>query len=150
MKARWLIIPATVLLITGAGQGLTLHTTKTPAAEAIVTEALPGQAIDTWQAVLWFSGMAARPGIPPDNGHGNVYLYQLHDLIVREWPVSQLPLPADPEQHSAWATAAAASQRLATASLRDVRQTMRGRGLLLPDLPATLAWIDEDDADGSR
>jgi len=44
MKARWLIIPATVLLITGAGQGLTLLTTKTPAAEAIVTEALPGQA----------------------------------------------------------------------------------------------------------
>ena len=44
MKARWLFIPITALIITGADQGLTLLTTKAPAGETAVTAALPSQA----------------------------------------------------------------------------------------------------------
>ena len=44
MKARWLVTPTTVLMITGAGLGLGLLTTKTPFAQTVVSEALPSPA----------------------------------------------------------------------------------------------------------
>lgn len=95
-------------------------------------ELLPGQHADTWEAVLWFSGMAAEAGRVPDDAAGVVHLYQLHHVIMQEWREGRAAGPS--------------SERLAAAALRTVRADMRKRSLLLPELPAGLAWIDNGDA----
>jgi transcriptional regulator with XRE-family HTH domain len=116
-----------------------------PVGKAETAEVLPGQYMDTFEAVRWFSGFSAQPGNPPDDDKGVIHLYQLHDVIVRDWPVDMLRPPYTEEQHEAWAKAAEARQRIAVAALRTVRQEMRGLGLIPPPLD-TLAWVEGEAA----
>jgi transcriptional regulator with XRE-family HTH domain len=112
-----------------------------PIGQAAEVEVLPGQHVDTWDAVQWFSGFADRPGVPADDGAGLVHLYQLHHVILQEWPKPFQGWVDDPG-HEAYRNAWAASERMAVASLRTVRATMRERGLVLPTLPPHLAYVD--------
>lgn len=103
-----------------------------PLGQSSSYELLPGQHTGTWEAVLWFSGMAAEPGQPADDDAGVVHLYQLHAVILQEWRGGRAAGPS--------------SERMAVAALRTVRAEMRKRALLLPELPSWLAWVDNGDA----
>lgn len=106
-----------------------------PIGQAADVEVLPDQHMDTWKAVLWFSGFAAQPGGKKQHGNGVVHLYQLHDALLREaWGGKPF-----------WAESPA-TERITAAALRPVRTTMRERGLLLPPLPPELAYIDNGQA----
>jgi transcriptional regulator with XRE-family HTH domain len=106
-----------------------------PVGQAADVEVLPGQRMDTWDAVLWFSGFAAQPGGRAPNGEGVIHLYQSHHAILREGYAGK-PF---------WAEGPAAEQ-VTAAALRAVRTAMRERGLLLPELPPELAYVDNGDA----
>src|SRR5207248_678366 len=103
--------------------------------QAAEAEVLPGEHMDTWKAVLWFSGFAAQPGGKKQHGNGVVHLYQAHDALLREaWGGKPF-----------WAESPA-TERITAAALRPVRTAMRERGLLLPQLPPELAYVDNGDA----
>lgn len=103
-----------------------------PIGQASTTEVLPGDFRSPWEAILWFSGMAADPGRPADDDAGVVHLYQLHHVVLQGFRGGRGAGPS--------------AELLATAALRSVRAAMRERSLLLPDLPPELAWIDNGDA----
>jgi transcriptional regulator with XRE-family HTH domain len=102
-----------------------------PLGQAAEVEVLPGQHMDTWDAVLWFSGFADRPSLPPEDYAGVVQLYQLHHVILQEF------------RGGRWAGPSA--ERMGVTALRAVRPAMRERGLLLPELPPGLAYVDNGD-----
>lgn len=114
-----------------------------PLGEAAEVEVLPGQHTDTWDAVQWFSGLAPLPGLSADDGAGVVHLYQQHHAIVTDWEFVQ-GLLQDPD--SALHKTAASAQRTTVTGLRIVRAAMRDRGLILPELPSGLAFVDAEAA----
>lgn len=99
-----------------------------PLGQAADVEVLPGEHMGTWDAVLWFSGFASSPGLADEDYEGVVHLYQVHHVILQDWRGGQ------------WAGPSA--ERNGVIGLRHVRADMRRRGLLLPELPAGLAYVD--------
>lgn len=94
-----------------------------PACEAATVEAWPGQVLDTWKAVLWFAGIAQRPGRPaPVYENGVIWLYQVHYQLIDDWTLAG-------ESH----------RRTIVTGLRGIRADLAGRGLLVPQLPGEIA-----------
>jgi hypothetical protein len=103
-----------------------------PLGQAAEVEVLPGEHVDTWDAVLWFSGFAEKPGRPDEDDEGVVHLYQVHHVIMQEW-------------RGRWAGPSA--ERMGVTGLRRVRAEIQRRGLLLPPLPPDLAYVDNGEPD---
>jgi transcriptional regulator with XRE-family HTH domain len=104
-----------------------------PLGQAADVEVLPGEYVGTWDAVQWFSG-SRMPHRPADGEASLIHLYQLHDVILQEW------WPAEK-------AAGPGGKHLVADMLRTVRTDMRRRDLLLPDLPPSLAYIDNGEPD---
>lgn len=86
-------------------------------------ELLPGHCVDPWKAVLWWSGLAERPGRPPSSHEkGVVHLYQVHAQLLQDWTL-----------------AGSEHRRTIVTGLRGIRGDMRERGLVLPELPGDVA-----------
>jgi len=86
-------------------------------------ELLPGYHLETWKAVLWFAGFSARPGrTPPAHEASEVPLYQVHHQLLQDWTF-----------------AGSEHRRTILTGLRGIREDMRERGLLPPELPEDVA-----------
>jgi hypothetical protein len=114
-----------------------------PLGQAANVEVLPGEHMDTWDAVQWFSGLAPKPGRPPEGYEGVVHLYQLHHVILTNWLTApRMGYPPRTEQEQAIRDSQVAASEISEAALRSVRADMRKRGLLPPRLPESVTWID--------
>jgi transcriptional regulator with XRE-family HTH domain len=102
-----------------------------PLGERATVELMPGYHTDTWKAVLWWGGFAARPGrTPPAHEAGVVHLYQVHYQLVDDWTFAG-------KEH----------RRTIVTGLRGIRSDLAGRGLVLPELPGDIAAaMDEEEA----
>ena len=102
-----------------------------PLGQRETVELMPGYHLDTWKAVLWWSGFAARPGHPPPTLENSlVPLRQLHDRVLEDVAVAS-------HEH----------RQTAATSLRQIRRDMRERGLVLPELPKYMAGYDVDNGE---
>lgn len=103
-----------------------------PLGQAAEVEVLPGQHVDTWDAVLWWSGFAHQRSLTPTEDYaGIVHLYQVHQLILDDW--------RSPKAQEA--------ERVARRWLQAVRAEMKRRELMLPPLPPSLAYVDNGEPD---
>jgi transcriptional regulator with XRE-family HTH domain len=121
-------------------------------------EVLPGEAVDTWSALKWFTGEASRlPGDAPDEaseqGAEPVRLFRRHDRLVADWWSNNRHLQklfvttsGSPEE----GIVRLASQTLQSIgdAIKEVRRDMRRRGLTPPPLEAELTYVDTPE-DGS-
>lgn len=132
-------------------------------------EVLPDKVVDTWAALKWFTGEAplTRPGpdgnqVIGDYDRGSwergavpVDDYRWHDSYLRERQAAMAAIasasdPAEglPEKLRADLAGQAAVQRQRVKridqQLREHRQQMRRRGLILPVLQEELARIDDE------
>jgi transcriptional regulator with XRE-family HTH domain len=107
-----------------------------PLGERATVELMPGYHVDTWKAVLWWSGFAARVGHPsPAHSAGNVHLYQIHYQYLDDW---RMTLP----QHDV------EPRRTIITGLRGIRSEMAERDLMLPELPEDIAAAINGEAAG--
>ncbi|MGO9292807.1 MAG: helix-turn-helix domain-containing protein [Streptosporangiaceae bacterium] len=94
-----------------------------PVGESATVEQLPDLHRDTWSAVLWWAGFAARPGRPaPAIEAGAVHLYQVFYQLLADWTF-----------------ASGEHRRTILASLSGIRGDLVEHGLILPDLPPDVA-----------
>lgn len=103
-----------------------------PLGQEPTVEQLPGLHRDTWSAVLWWSGMAARPGRPaPAIEAGVVHLYQVFYQLLEDWTF-----------------AGEAHRRTILTGLHGIRRDLADRGLIVPALPSEVAAALNGSADG--
>lgn len=125
-----------------------------------VIDVLPGTTSATWTALKWFTGEADRlPGDMEATDAEAVRLYREHDRRIDEWLDSRekmlnLVSTSDPELMKLRAETDPAgrdaslmqlfrqSTQRAEDAIRTVRQTMRDRGLIPPDLGPMGAAIE--------
>ncbi len=123
-------------------------------------DVLPGTTAATWTALKWFTGEVGRlPGDMEATDTEDVRLYREHDRRINEWLDSRekmlnLLSSSDPELMKLQAETDPASRdapllqlfrqstQRAEDAIRTVRQTMRDRGLLPPDLGPLGAAIE--------
>lgn len=126
-------------------------------AEATVA-VLPGREVPTWDAVAWFTGEAEQDS-PPTEGSAREVLdtFRAHrDAAVTALTSSRLAkerrrkanTTLDPQRRESLHSAAASYEQVAfddCRELRDFRDRMRERGLVLPVLPDDLNFIEESE-----
>ena len=103
-----------------------------PLGHAATVEQLPGWDRDTWSAVLWWSGFAARPGRPDTAVKaGVVHLYQVFYQLLEDWTF-----------------ASHAHRQSILTGLRGIRGDLAARGLIVPELPPDVAGAMNGSDDG--
>ncbi|AZQ35946.1 XRE family transcriptional regulator [Streptomyces cyaneochromogenes] len=115
-----------------------------------LTEVLPGQAVDPWAALKWFTGEEDRLPLDKEADRQDaepVQLFRRHDQLTADWRENNLNLQnlmrsaaGGSEPHLAQ-FAAESLKRIAD-TLREVRQEMRSKGLTPPPIEQSLAYID--------
>lgn len=117
------------------------------------TEILPGESANTWSAVKWFTGETDR--LPGDQEQMQdvepIQLYREHDSMVETWYVQRDALQRVVDERgqlgrrdtdAQLAQYAAESLGRIADRLRQLREQMRTRGLVPPELTPELAYID--------
>jgi len=106
--------------------------------DAKTVEVLPGQCIDTLDAILWFTD---------DGDASDIALFKKHRALMAAWPAGQSgPVPTGimsgsmtDEDQQRWRTAVGVQQQV-----RQTRALIRERGLTPPRLKPGLEWIDNE------
>lgn len=115
-----------------------------------LTEVLPGNAVDPWAALKWFTGEETRLPLDSDAERQSaepVQLFRRHDQLTADWRANNLNLQNLMRSSTGGAEAhlvqlAAESIKRIADALKEVRQEMRNRGLTPPPVDQTLAYID--------
>lgn len=120
-----------------------------PLGQADQAEYLPGHWAPPFDAARWWSGEIAV------SAKGDMYrgerrlpatLFRDHDQLIREIPPSFTEIAyTRARRRGAGTTPEDREYMFAVIALREVRESIRDAGLLPPQLPRELAWVDDPD-----
>ncbi|MGW0711632.1 helix-turn-helix domain-containing protein [Streptomyces sp. NPDC002643] len=130
-----------------------------PLDTAPTVDVLPGQPVPTWDALAWFTGETASPEAAPKGSPRELLdVFRAHSDAVSAARAS-MALAKDrrrmanttlnPNRRKELLEAATGYEQFAfddARALREFRNTMRERGLVPPQLPTELAYIEQPES----